>query len=72
MALTLHNGYLRSKQMRSVGEVTSGESQISNKAGDTGSACAETGEGEVFGYNPMGLPQEQRKLLGRRFNTELA
>lgn len=42
--------------MRSVGKVASGESQISNKAGDTGSPCAETGEMEVFGYNPMGLP----------------
>lgn len=42
--------------MRSVGKVASGESQISNKAGDTGSPCAETGEMEVFGYNPTGLP----------------
>lgn len=58
--------------MRSAGEVASGESQISNKAGDTGSACAETGEMEVFGYNPMGLPWEQRELLGRRFNSEFA
>lgn len=58
--------------MRSAGEVASGDSQISNKAGDTRSACAETGEMEVFGYNPMERPWEQRKFLGRRFNTELA
>lgn len=44
--------------MRSVREVTSGESQISNKAGDTGSACVETEEVEVFGYNPVALPWE--------------
>ena len=62
-------GHLRSEQTGST-EVASGKSQLSNKAGDRGSACAGTGEMEAFVFRPVGLQGEQRKWLGRGVSIE--
>lgn len=51
--------------MMSAGEIASGESQISNTAGDTGSACAETVEMEVFGYKPNGTSMGTEEIVGK-------
>ena len=50
--------------------MASGKSQLSNKAGDRGSACSETWEMEAFVSCPVGLPGEQRKWLGRGVSIE--